>query len=179
MAGVNSRALFLDRDGVINVNHGYVHRPEQMDFVPGIFALGRAAVQRGYRLIVVTNQAGIGRGYYTEADFAAVTTWMCEQFAAEGAAITAVYHCPYHPEHGVGEYRRESDWRKPGPGMLLAAARDHGLHLPDCVLVGDMESDVDAGLNAGVGRVIRYADKATDSRAHRVIPALEQCIDFL
>jgi len=73
VAGVSARALFLDRDGVINVNHGYVHRPEQMDFVPGIFALGRAAVQRGYRLIVVTNQAGIGRGYYTEADFAAVT----------------------------------------------------------------------------------------------------------
>ena len=179
MAGVTARALFLDRDGVINVNHGYVHRPEQMDFVPGIFDLCRAAVQRGYRLIVVTNQAGIGRGYYTEADFAAVTAWMCEQFAAQRAPLTAVYHCPFHPEHGVGEYKRESDWRKPGPGMLLAAAREHGLHLPDCLLVGDMESDVDAGLSAGVGCVIRYADQATGSRAHQVAPSLERCIDFL
>jgi len=104
---------------------------------------------------------------------------MCEQCASEGAAITAVYHCPYHPEHGVGEYRRESDWRKPAPGMLLAAAREHDLHLPDCVMVGDMESDVEAGLSAGVGRVIRYDDKATDSRAHQVASTLEQCIDFL
>lgn len=178
MAGL-SRALFLDRDGVINVDHGYVHRPEQMSFVPGIFSLCRAAVQRGYRVIVVTNQAGIGRGYYSEADFAAVTSWMCGQFAAERAPVTAVYHCPYHPEHGVGAYRRESDWRKPGPGMLLAAARDHDLHLPDCVLVGDKESDVEAGLNAGVGRVIRYADDAPDSRAHAVLPSLEACIGFL
>lgn len=177
---MSTRALFLDRDGVINVNHGYVHKPEEMDFLPGIFALCRAAVQRGYRLIVVTNQAGIGRGYYTEADFAAVTAWMREQFKAEGAEITAVYHCPHHPEHGVGEYRRESDWRKPGPGMLLAAAQEHGLHLPDCVMVGDMESDVEAGLNAGVGRVIRFAEQgAADSRAHRVVRSLEQCIEVL
>lgn len=145
-----TKALFLDRDGVINIDHGYVHKAEEVTFVPGIFELCRAAVGRGYRLVIVTNQAGIGRGYYTEADFAALMDWMRARFAAEGAPLTAVYHCPYHPEHGVGEYRRESDWRKPGPGMLLAAAAEHGIDLESSILIGDSETDVMAAQAAGV-----------------------------
>ncbi|MDF1614750.1 D-glycero-alpha-D-manno-heptose-1,7-bisphosphate 7-phosphatase [Desulfurivibrio dismutans] len=144
-------ALFLDRDGVINEDYAYVCRREDFVFVDGIFELGRTARERGYLLVVVTNQAGIGRGYYTEADFWALTDWMLEVFAAEGCPIDAVYFCPYHPEHGQGEYKKAASCRKPQPGMIKQAAREHGIDLTRSVLVGDRESDVEAGRAAGVG----------------------------
>src|SRR5262249_61531286 len=119
--------LFVGRDGVINVDHGYVHRPEQFEFVPGIFALARFwAGELGRPIVVVTNQSGIGRGLFDETAYAELTRWMCDRFAAEGAAIARVYHCPYHPEHGLGAYRRDHPWRKPNPGMILQAAADLG-----------------------------------------------------
>lgn len=151
------RALLLDRDGVINVDHGYVHRPEDIEFVSGIFALCRRAVALDYRLVVVTNQAGIGRGYYTEADFHTLTDWMRGIFAEEGCPLDAVYFCPTHPVHGLGEYRRESSRRKPHPGMILDAARDLSLDLAVSILVGDKPSDIAAGLAAGVGRNVLLA----------------------
>lgn len=152
-----ARALFLDRDGVININHGYVHTPERFDFVDGIFDVCRQARGLGYLLIVVTNQAGIGRGYFTEQAFHALTTWMLAQFASRDAEIARVYFCPYHPEHGIGSYKREAECRKPNPGMLLEAAKDFRLDLPACVLVGDKPSDIEAGQKAGVGSNILYS----------------------
>ena len=130
-------ALFLDRDGIINVDHGYVHRREQFEFVPGIFDLTRYAADVGVPVVVVTNQAGIGRGLFDEAAFQDITRWMCERFAAERAPIAKVYHCPYHPEFGLGAYRLDHPWRKPRPGMLLQAAADLGLDLPASAIVGD------------------------------------------
>ena len=144
-------ALFLDRDGVINVDHGYVHRAQDFDFLPGIFELARAARTLGLRLVVVTNQAGIGRGLYGEADFERLTAWMCERFADEGAPIDAVYHCPTHPTAGIGAYRVDSPRRKPNPGMILEARDALGLDLDASILLGDKPSDVEAGLAAGVG----------------------------
>ena len=149
-------ALFLDRDGVINVDHGYVFKQEDFEFVPGIFELCRVARGRGYAVLVVTNQAGIGRGFYTEQDFHALTAWMCEVFAREGAAIDKVYFCPTHPVHGLGAYKVDSPMRKPGPGMILQAADEYGLDLARCVLVGDKESDLQAGVAAGVGCSVLY-----------------------
>lgn len=148
-------ALFLDRDGVVNVDHAYVHRREDFDFIDGIFALCRTARARGYRVFVVTNQAGIGRGYYSEDDFHALTGWMLERFAAEGAPIDQVYFCPYHPEHGIGRYKLDSPMRKPGPGMILQAAREHDIELGASVLVGDMDTDMQAGQAAGVGTLLQ------------------------
>ena len=112
-------ALFLDRDGVINEDHGYVYRKEDVVFVEGIFDLCRAARARGMAIVVITNQAGIGRGYYTEADFRALSAWMLDEFARRGAPIDRIYHCPDHPEHGLGDYKRDSFDRKPNPGMIL------------------------------------------------------------
>jgi len=145
------RALLLDRDGVVNVDKGHVHRIADVAFVPGIFDLCRAAREMGYRLVIVTNQAGIARGLYTEDDFRALTAWMARRFAAEGAPLSGVYHSPYHPVHGVGPYRRQTECRKPGPGMLLAARADLGLDLSASILVGDRPSDIEAGRRAGVG----------------------------
>lgn len=144
------RALFLDRDGVVNVDHGYVHTIERFDFVEGIFELCRAAVRRGHLPVVVTNQAGIGRGYYGEAEFETLTRWMRERFEAQGAPIAAVYHCPYHPEHGVGAYRVDSFDRKPQPGMLLRARDELGVALEASMMVGDTASDMLAARRAGV-----------------------------
>lgn len=144
-------ALFLDRDGVINVDHAYVHRQEDFQFIDGIFDLCRHAHGAGYRLFVITNQAGIARGYYSEDDFHRLTAWMCERFAAERAPLDKVYYCPYHAEHGIGRYRQDSPLRKPRPGMILQAVEEFGVDLARSVLVGDMATDIQAGEAAGVG----------------------------
>jgi len=101
-----NRALFLDRDGVINHDSGYTSSAENFRFIDGIFDLCRAATRSGYLLIVVTNQAGIGRGYYSEEDFLALTEWMCDRFKVEVAPIADVFYCPFHSEHGVGDYKK-------------------------------------------------------------------------
>lgn len=149
-------ALFLDRDGVVNIDHAYVHRQENFEFVDGIFDLCRHAKAQGYLIFVITNQAGIARGYYSEEDFLRLTQWMCERFAAEGAAIDKVYFCPFHPEHGIGRYKLDSPFRKPGPGMILQAADEFGVDLAASVLVGDMPTDIQAGIAAGVGSNLLY-----------------------
>jgi D-glycero-D-manno-heptose 1,7-bisphosphate phosphatase len=156
MADRLTRALFLDRDGVINVDRGYVHRIEDFEFVPCIFELTRFVVQElGWPVFVITNQAGIARGIYDEASYLRLTQWMCECFSAQHAPISRVYHCPYHPEHGVGRYRQAHDWRKPMPGMILQAQIDFGLDLPNSVLIGDKISDIEAGAAAGIKLCIR------------------------
>jgi len=150
-----NRALFLDRDGVINADKGYVGHVQAFEFLPGIFELVRGAQRLGFVPIVVTNQAGIGRGYYSETDFQTLTDWMLGELRARGVGIGRVYHCPYHPTEGVGEYRRESFDRKPNPGMLFRARDDFALDLARSVLIGDRDSDLAAGRAAGVGFNVR------------------------
>lgn len=147
------RALFLDKDGVINVDHGYVCSPERTQFIDGIFELCRAATRHGYLNVVVTNQAGIARGYYTEQDFLAYMNWVRGKFRKHDAQLDAVYYCPHHPVHGLGEYLRDCVCRKPKPGMILDAARDLGIDLERSALVGDSESDIGAGRGAGIGHI--------------------------
>lgn len=143
-SGGSTPALFLDRDGVINHEVGYLYKASEVRWVEGIFALCRTAIALGYRLVVVTNQSGIARGLYSMADFEALSAWMRAEFAARSAPLDAIYCCPYHPEQGLGEYRREHEDRKPSPGMLRRAALDLGLDLRRSVMVGDRCSDVAA-----------------------------------
>lgn len=159
---MSGRVLFLDRDGVVNEEVGYLHRIEDVRFVDGIFSLCRTAARLGYRLVVVTNQAGIARGYYSEADFDRLMAWMRVALRAEGVELDAVYYCPYHPEHGVGEYKREHEDRKPGTGMLLRAAREFGISLAESVMVGDRCSDIVAANAAGLRQafLIRGTEEA-------------------
>lgn len=150
--GHRHRVLFLDRDGVININHGYVCTPDRTDWVPGIFELGTVARETGYVLVVATNQAGIARGYYSEADFLEYTRWMHREFAARGLDILATLYCPHHPTAGLGPFRIECGCRKPAPGMFQVARDRFDLGLDKSVMVGDKESDLVAASTAGVGR---------------------------
>ena len=152
-----TRALFLDRDGVINHEIGYLHRSEDVVFVDGIFSLCRTAMALGYRIIVVTNQAGIARGFYSVAQFDGLMDWMRMQLRAEHVEVDAVYYCPYHPEHGIGEFRRDHVDRKPAPGMLLRGAAEFGIDLAHSVMVGDRCSDVAAANNAGLRQAFLIA----------------------
>jgi len=159
-----AKALFLDRDGVILEDAGYMHRVEQIRFVPGILDLCRLAADRGFRLVVVTNQSGIARGYFTEGEYRVFTGAMLSQLLAQGVSIDAVYHCPFHPDAVVAAYRREHPWRKPAPGMILAAARELAIDLRASALVGDSARDIAAARAAGVGLALRIAADDADDR---------------
>ena len=169
---VTKRALFLDRDGVINVDKNYVHKIKDFEFREGIFNLCRAAVNSGMLLVVVTNQAGIGRGIYAEADFWRLTHWMEAHFEKEKAQIARVYHCPFHPEFGIGEYRQNSLDRKPRPGMFLRARDELGIDLANSVMIGDKESDMLAAAAAGIGKKILLASDRACIEADAVCQSL-------
>ncbi len=136
---------------MINVDHGYVYTPECTEFIDGIFDVCRMAKDYDYLVVVITNQAGIARGYYSERDFLIYMEWMAEQFLNNHAKIDAVYFCPHHPSEGKGAYLQECDCRKPAPGMILQAQCELNIDLASSVLIGDKASDLQAGKSAGVG----------------------------
>ena len=140
-----NKALFIDRDGVINIEKVHVSEISRFEFTDGIFDLCRRYANAGYRIIVITNQAGIAKGYYTECDFQALTAWMIEEFEHHDIIIARVYHCPHHPD-----FTGRCNCRKPEPGMILEAVEEFGLDISGCVLIGDKESDLEAGRRAGI-----------------------------
>ncbi|MEN9306573.1 MAG: D-glycero-beta-D-manno-heptose 1,7-bisphosphate 7-phosphatase [Fibrobacterota bacterium] len=153
MSGESRPALFLDRDGVVNVEKNYVHRIDQFEFMDGIFELCNAFQNAGYAIVVVTNQAGIARGYYTVQDMERLHAWMIERFAERGVVIAGVYHCPHHPE-----FSGPCECRKPKAGMILRARDELGIDLTESVLLGDKESDLEAGRAAGIRHLALLVD---------------------
>ena len=145
-----TKAAFLDRDGVINIDHAYVHKPQEFQFIDGVFEACRKLQAMGYLLIVATNQSGIGRGYYTEKDFADLCDWMRADCKRESVDIADVFFCPHHPEKALGAYRLDCDCRKPKPGMLLAAQKKWNIDMKASLMVGDKAADMQAALAAGV-----------------------------
>jgi D-glycero-D-manno-heptose 1,7-bisphosphate phosphatase len=135
------KALFLDRDGIINRDTGYVHRIDQFEFNEGIFDFCRAAQHRGWLFVVVTNQSGIARGYFDEQTVNTLHDWMRERFREQGIAIEGVMVCPFHPKGTVAAYAHHSLHRKPEPGMLLDAAQRWNIDLSRSIMVGDKASD--------------------------------------
>ncbi len=136
-----TKALFLDRDGVINVDKNYVYKREDFEFCESIFALCEFFAKKGFKIVVITNQSGIARGFYSEADFEKITEFMRAEFAKKGIKIDRVYHCPH---------LQNCQCRKPKPGMLLKARDELGINLEQSFFIGDNFTDMSAGINAGV-----------------------------
>ena len=147
-------AVFLDRDGVINQDTGYVSCVDDFHFIDGTIEALQILKKKGYCLVVVTNQSGIARGYFTEEQFMSLTEWMDWSLADRDVDLDGIYFCPHHPTAGVGEYRQECNCRKPAPGMLLDAAKDLKIDLANSYMVGDKAGDLQAAKAAGVGHKV-------------------------
>ena len=174
-----NKGLFLDRDGVINVDRGYVYRIEEFQFVDGIFALCSAFLKCGYQIFVITNQSGIARGYYTKEDYDILTSWMLGEFRKMQIEIIDIYACPYHPDGIVAEYRKESRDRKPNPGMILKAAEKYNVDLGQSVLIGDRESDIQAGEAAGIRHCFYFTRDTKIQTTYPVFSSHYEMVQFM
>ena len=141
------KTIFLDRDGVINKEINYLHKIEDFEFIDGVFDTCQYFKSLNYKIIIITNQSGISRGYYTENDFQKVTKWMLGQFNINNIEILDVIHCPHLP----GDF---CDCRKPKPGMLLNAMTKHNIDMKNSWMIGDSETDIKAANNAGIMNTI-------------------------
>jgi D-glycero-D-manno-heptose 1,7-bisphosphate phosphatase len=148
------RGLLLDRDGVVNVDRGYVGSRDQFEFMPGLFPFLQAAEDRGFRLAILTNQSGIARGLYTKDDFDALTAWMCAELRQRGITIDLVLGCCEHPEGTITSYVRESYWRKPNPGMVLEAVQRLRLDPARSIFLGDQMRDMEAAKAGGIAHCL-------------------------
>lgn len=144
------KVAFLDRDGVINYDHGYVFRRSDFEFLPGVFKATRLLVLKGYKIVIITNQSGIGRGMFSIEDFEKLTFWMQAKFLSHGASILGLYFCPHHPTEAIEVFRIKCDCRKPGSKMILDAVNDLQIDLDSSIIVGDKNSDLVCGYNAGI-----------------------------
>ena len=167
----NQKALFLDRDGVINVDHGYVSKREAFEFTEGIFELLKHYLQEGYLLFIVTNQSGIGRGYYTLDDFQTLTQWMLEVFEAKEIAIQKVAYCPHAPE-------KNCHCRKPKTGMIEEIVKAYPVDLSASWLIGDKQSDIDLATHANIPHTIAIGNHEISGASYQ-FASISACYRFL
>lgn len=177
------KAIFLDRDGTINLDHGYVHQIDDFHFIDGVIDALLALKKQGYLLVLVTNQSGIARGYFSEEQFLQLTEWMDWSLADRGVDLDGIYYCPHHPE-GLGEFRQKCDCRKPQAGMFEQAIRDLNIDPSQSIMVGDKLEDMQAAQNAGVAHkiLVRTGKTVTpqaEVAADRVIDTLADLPSFL
>lgn len=148
--GNAKRAVFLDRDGVLNIDNDYVSKVDDFQFIDGVIDACGVLKEKGYLLVVITNQSGIARGYFSEEQFHTLTEWMDWSLSDRGVDLDGIYYCPHHAQKGVGEFKIECDCRKPKPGMLLSAIEELNIDIANSLLVGDKVSDIEAGIAAGL-----------------------------
>lgn len=152
------KAAFLDRDGVINVDNGYVYKWEEFEFIPGYLDALKALQENGYLLFIVTNQSGIARGIYTTEEYELLTNAMVNHLSINRINISEVYHCPHLEGSPIEEYNVACDCRKPKPGLLIRAATEWAINLSESILIGDKASDIAAAKSAGIGKTYRIKD---------------------
>ena len=157
-------AIFLDRDGVINKDNGYVSQRDDFEFIEGAIEACIEFQKKGYLLVVITNQSGIARGLFSEDQFNTLTEWMDWSMADRGVDLDGIYYCPHHSEEGQGEYKIDCECRKPKPGMLMNAIEDLNIDVEASILIGDKVSDLQAGIAAGVktNYLVRSGKKITE-----------------
>ncbi|HQS67153.1 MAG TPA: D-glycero-beta-D-manno-heptose 1,7-bisphosphate 7-phosphatase [Sulfuricurvum sp.] len=165
------KALFLDRDGVVNVEKNYLYKIDDFELMDGILDVCRWYEARGYLIIIVTNQSGISRGYYTQEDFKLLSEWMIQYFKSVGITLTHIYHCPHH-ENIDGP----CDCRKPQPGMFLEAQKDFDIDMASSIMIGDNERDIEAAMRAGVTTNILLSSEANESAANQIIRSLKELL---
>ncbi len=165
------KAIFLDRDGIINVDHSYVHKSEEFEFNKGIFQVLQHFLSLDYVLFIVTNQSGIGRGYYSEDDFKKLTSWMINKFTCKDITIQKVYHCPHHPDEGC-------KCRKPKTGMFEKAKKEFDIDMENSWMIGDKTSDIKAGLNANITNTI-FVNSFTCKEASFSVKSILDTIDII
>lgn len=170
-------AAFLDRDGVINVDSGYVGRWEDFEYLPEAIEGLKQLQSAGFKLFVVTNQSGIARGYYTEDDFLSLMETMKTDLSARGVTLSAVYYCPYLEDADLERYRVASELRKPEPGMFLQAAYDHDIDLTRSIMVGDKVSDMVAAERAGVPDRYHVTEGKPHDASTKVSSLLEAALE--
>ena len=156
---MKNKALFLDRDGIVNIDKHYVFKKDDFCFIDGIFRLVANAKDFNYKVIIITNQSGIGRGIFSEKQFLDLNTWMLNEFSNNSAPIDDVYFCPNHPKKGIGKYKISDGRRKPESGMFFEASKDHDLDLSRSIMVGDKVSDMKAAEKSGIRKLFLYSDK--------------------
>lgn len=178
---VLTKAVFLDRDGVINVDTGYVNHSDDFVFIEGVIEACKAIKEKGYQLVIITNQSGIARGYFTEDDFMTLTEWMDWSFADKGVDVDGVYFCPHHSEKGIGEYKQNCDCRKPEPGMIISAQKHLKIDLAQSYLVGDKLSDLQAGKNAGIpiNILVKTGKEVTEEAQTAADHVLDSLVDVV
>ncbi|WP_034949568.1 D-glycero-beta-D-manno-heptose 1,7-bisphosphate 7-phosphatase [Erwinia oleae] len=161
-------AIFLDRDGTINVDHGYVHEIDKFHFIDGAIEAMKELKSMGFALVMVSNQSGIARGMFTEDTFMRLTEWMDWSLADRDVDLDGIYFCPHHPDAAVEAYRQSCDCRKPAPGMLLSAQRDLNIDMAASYMVGDKPEDMQAAQAAGVGKkVLVRSGKAVTAESEK------------
>ncbi|WP_321329320.1 D-glycero-beta-D-manno-heptose 1,7-bisphosphate 7-phosphatase [uncultured Ilyobacter sp.] len=148
------KCVFLDRDGNINIEKDYLYKVEDFEFEPGALEAIKIFKELGYLVVVVTNQSGVARGYYTEEDVQNLHSFLQKKSLEAGGGVDAFYYCPHHPEKGIGVYNKKCDCRKPGPGMFLEAKQDLDIDFNKSLVVGDKLSDVNAGENLGMRGIL-------------------------
>lgn len=157
---MTNTAVFLDRDGTIIEDPGYLNHPDQVKLLAGAGEAIRELQQLGFKTVVVSNQSGVARGIVTEEVLEQIHERLRSLLASLGASLDGMYYCPYHPEGIIPKYRRDSDWRKPKPGMLLAAAQEMDLDLASSWMIGNNQADIDAGRGAGCRTILINTTRA-------------------
>lgn len=178
------KAVFLDRDGTVVVERGYITVPEMIELIPGAAEAIIRLRASGWKVFVVTNQGCVAKGMITEEELGAIHFRMVSMLGAEGAEVDGIYCCPHHPEGTVPEFAFECDCRKPRPGLLERAASEHGLELADCVMIGDTLRDLEAARLAGSRAVLVLTGRgqetlAKEHRAHHVAQDLASAVHWV